>query len=95
MQVLLSEDPVDQAQVEPTRMVFRKLKIARENNGPITVEPYEVGRQRDLTHEMNVDKIDTMSSEIEVLRKRLTAMNYLKEENSALRQYQEEAKLLR
>lgn len=76
-------------------MVFKKLKLSRENDGPISVQPYEVDLKRDLAFEMNADRIQAMSAEIELLRKRLTAMNYLKEENSALRQYQEETKLLR
>lgn len=86
-------DLKDDSTVSP--LVFKKLQILRENDGVINVQPYGSANISSDAQEVSVDQIQSMSAEIELLRKRLAAMNYLKEENLALRQYEEETKLLR
>ena len=80
-------------------MIFRKLRLWRENEGAIYVQPaatktaQEVGRSS--TANNDAERVEVMKTEIELLRKRLAAMHYLREENEALRQCKEETELLR
>lgn len=62
----------------------------------INIQPAENGTNmvRSPNH-VDEDTVEAMRNEIDLLRKRLAAMNYLKEENEALRQCQEETTHLR
>ncbi len=90
------ENLLDYANARKTsQMIFKKLRIFREDKGIIIVMPVEEKISEEIDANVEVANAEDMKMEIELLRKRLTAMNYLKEENEALRQCQEETALLR
>lgn len=77
-------------------MIFNKLRLLRQENEVINIQPAEndVNIVKNPSH-TDDDTVEAMRNEIDLLRKRLAAMNYLKEENEALRQCQEETTHLR
>lgn len=96
VQILFKDDCVDtyDEYATPSPLIFKRLQLLRENN-TINIQPYDVVSVSNTAEDVSADRIKSMTAEIELLRKKLTAMNYLKEENLALRQYEEETKLLR
>lgn len=96
VRVLFKDDCIDTNDEYATTspLVFKRLQLLREND-VINIQPYDVVSVRNTAEDVSADRIKSMTAEIELLRKKLTSMNYLKEENSALRQYEEETKLLR
>lgn len=76
-------------------VIFKKLQIFRDHNGVINVQPVEKNFKEYVITDIDNTNIQSMKTEIELLRKRLTSMSYIKEENETLRQYQEENTLLR
>lgn len=92
VQLLFREDYECTEDASP--IVFRKLRVFRDDTGGIKIQPIDV-EIKDISEEISRDAVQSMKNEIELLRKRLAAMEYLNEENQTLRQCREETKVLR
>ncbi|XP_065226318.1 bridge-like lipid transfer protein family member 3B isoform X2 [Planococcus citri] len=92
VQLLFKEDYDLSGDSSP--IVFRKLRVFRDDSGTIKIQPVDI-EIKDSSEEIPSAAVQSMKNEIELLRKRLAAMEYLNEENQTLRQCREETKVLR